>query len=57
MYYRDGLGTYSITEHKDGSATLRMSNNGNRLKKDYKTVASAKRALSRFCGGMPIWIK
>lgn len=42
--------TASITEHRDGTATLRISINGSRYsKKEYKSVKSAKAAWYRFC--------
>lgn len=56
LLYKDSCGSYSITEHRDGTATLRCRNSVNGYldhKKDYKTVRGAKTALSRYCGGMP----
>lgn len=52
-YYKDCLGSYSIETHTDGTATLRCFNGGNKVKKDYKSEQAAKRALSRYCDGMP----
>lgn len=55
-YYKDGCGTYSIEEHRDGTATLRCRNSSNYnldVNKIYKTVKGAKIALARYCGGMP----
>lgn len=54
--YKDYCGSYSIEVHRDGSATLRCRNNGNYnldYNRDYKNEAGAKRALSRYCDGMP----
>ena len=54
--YKDGCGSYSITEHKDGTATLRCRNNANYnldVNKKFATVRGAKAALSRYCDGMP----
>lgn len=45
--------TYSITEHRNGKATLKCYENGKRTKKEYKSLSAAKRALSRRCDGMP----
>lgn len=45
--------TYSITEHKNGKATLRCFENGHKERKEYNSLAGAKRALSRRCDGMP----
>lgn len=58
--YKDGCGSYSITEHSDGTATLRCRNNVNNhldVNKDYKSVRGAKTALARYCGGMPKEVK
>lgn len=60
IIYKDFYGTYSITQRRDGTATLRCRNatNGNLdVFKKYKTVQGAKRALSRYCDGMPYEIK
>lgn len=59
-YYKDGCGSYSITEHRDGTATLCCRNNVNYHldhKKDYNTVRGAQIALARYCGGMPEVVK
>ena len=56
IVYKDGCGSYSITTQKDGTAILRCRNSSNSnldYKKTYKSEVSAKRALSRYCGGMP----
>lgn len=56
LIYRDSCGSYSITAHKDGTATLRCRNSANYnldVNKRYKSVLCAKRALSRYCDGMP----
>ena len=56
--YKDECGTYSITVHNDKTATVRHNYNGKILfRKDYVSYESAKRALSRYCGGMPEPIK
>ncbi len=55
-FYKDYCGSYSITEHDDGTATLKCRNNANNnldVNKKYKSVMCAKRALSRYCDGMP----
>lgn len=60
LIYKDCCGSYSITPHKDGTATLRCRNNANGhldVNKDYQSVDGAKRALSRYCDGMPQQIK
>ena len=54
--YKDYCGSYSITEHRDGTATLRCRNSANNhldVNKRYKTVRGAQSALGRYCGGMP----
>ena len=53
--YKDWYGTYSITTHRDGTATLRCRNKWGQLnlKKDYKSEQGAKIALGRYCCGMP----
>lgn len=56
LVYKDYCGSYSITTHRNGTATLRCRNNANGkldVNKNYNTVKSAKSALSRYCGGMP----
>lgn len=54
IYYKDECGTYSITVHRDKTATVKHSGKGKKLfNKDYLNLESAKRALSRYCGGMP----
>lgn len=56
IIYKDYCGSYSITEHRDGTATLRCRNCANHnldVNKTYTTVDGAKRALSRYCDGMP----
>ena len=58
--YKDACGSYSITTHGDGTATLRCRNSANNnldVNKQYKNTMSAKRALSLYCGGMPSEIK
>jgi len=58
--YKDSCGSYSITEHADGSATLRCRNSANNhldVNKKYKNIAGARRALSRYCDGMPSTVK
>ena len=45
--------TYSIAEHVNGKATLKCYENGKRTKREYNSLAAAKRALSRRCDGMP----
>lgn len=55
LYY-DYCGWYRIVEHRDGTATMyhTLATNNQRIKiGDYKNIKSAKRALSRYCGGMP----
>ncbi len=54
--YKDYCGTYSVTEHRDGTATLRCRNCVTHTLdfiKTYKTVKGAKIALAKYCGGMP----
>lgn len=56
IIYKDYCGSYSITEHRDGTATLKCRNNVNHhldVNKKYNSVDGAKRALSRYCDGMP----
>ena len=49
-YYKDFCGaTASITEHRDGTATLVVCAGGKRTTKKYKNVKSAKSAWYRFC--------
>ena len=51
-YYKTAYGgTASITEHRDGSATLTVAVGMSREKVKCKSVTSAKRALSRRCDG------
>lgn len=60
LIYKDYCGSYSITKCADGSAVLRCRNSANGhldLNKRYSTINGAKRALSRYCGGMPKLIK
>lgn len=60
IFYKDFYGTYSITQRRDGTATLRCRNASNcnlDVCKKYKTIQGAKRALSRYCDGMPFEIK
>lgn len=45
--------SYSITEHRNGKATLKCYENGKRTKREYNSLTAAKRALSRRCDGMP----
>ncbi len=54
--YKDYCGSYSITEHRDGTATLRCRNSVNNhldVNKRYNSVKGAQIALSIYCGGMP----
>ena len=56
IIYEDCCGSYSITAHKDGSATLKCRNNVNYsldFCKKYKSFQCAKIALSKYCGKMP----
>lgn len=56
LVYKDSCGLYSITTHRDGSATLQCRNSSNGhldWNKKYKNTDGAKRALSRYCDGMP----
>lgn len=54
ILYKDECGTYSITVHTDKTATVRHNYKGAILfKKEYVGLDGAKRALSRYCGGMP----
>lgn len=47
-YYKDFYGaTAKITEKKDGTAILRISAGGKHWTKTYKTVRSARSAMSR----------
>ena len=57
-FYKDSCGTYSVETHRNGSATLRCCNPYGKLclRKDYRSGDSAKRALSRYCGGMPLLV-
>lgn len=49
-YYQDFCGaTASITEHKDGTATLRTCCGGKRTSKKYKNKKSALAAWRRMC--------
>jgi len=49
-YYRDFCGvTAKITEHNDGTATLKVSTN--KKAKKYKNVKSAQNAWYRLCNG------
>lgn len=60
IIYKDFYGTYSITQRRDGTATLRCRNattGSLDVFKKYKTVQGAKRALSMYCDGMPFEIK
>lgn len=60
IIYKDYCGSYSITEHRNGTATLRCRNNANNhldVNKVYVSVRGAKVALSRYCGGMPLEVK
>lgn len=52
--YKDENGTYSITVHKDKTATMKHMYNGVLYaKKSYTSYENAQRALYRYCGGMP----
>ena len=49
-YYKDFCGaTASITEHKDGTATLKTSAGLTKTKKKYKNKKSALAAWRRMC--------
>lgn len=51
-YYRGAYGTTaSISEHRDGTATLVVCAGYSKEKVECKSVTSAKRALSRRCDG------
>ena len=55
-FYKDWYGTYSIELHRNLTATLKCRNDSNGhldLNKTYKSELGAKRALSRYCDGMP----
>lgn len=54
-YYRDYFGTYRIIKHRNGTFTLVCRDRYGFLthKETHKTELGAKRALSKFCGGMP----
>lgn len=54
--YKDPFGSYSITEHANGAATLRCRNcisNTLDYNKTYNNVRGARIALAKYCGGMP----
>lgn len=54
MKFKDVNGEYTITVHRDKTATLKHYYKGVKLlKKDYVSLESAKNALSRYCDGMP----
>ena len=48
-YYKDYGVTASITEHKDGTATLKTSCGGKRMMKKYVSKKSALAAWKRMC--------
>ncbi len=49
-YYKDFCGaTASITEHRDGTATLRTSAGATKKSKKYKSKKSALAAWRRMC--------
>lgn len=48
-YYKDYGVTASITEHKDGTATLKTSCGGKRTSKKYANKKSAYSAWRRMC--------
>ena len=48
-YYKDYGMTASITEHRDGTATLKTCCGGKRIKKKYATRKSALSAWRRMC--------
>lgn len=54
LKYCDYAGTYRIIKHRDETATLVCRDRYGRLtnKKTYKNEHGAKRALSKFCGGL-----
>lgn len=58
-YYKDFCGTYSITEHRDGTATLKCyaypfyGGKVLGLCKTYKSEKGARIALGRYCCGLP----
>ena len=54
--YTDRFGLYTIQGDRNGSYTLFCYNKSNGhldYKRTYKTEDGAKRALSRYCDGMP----
>ena len=55
LKYCDYFGTYRIIKHRNGTFTLVCRDRYGflRYKRNYKTELGAKRALSRYCGGMP----
>ena len=56
--YKDGNGDYTITVHRDKTATVKHYDKGVKLlKKDCVSLESAKLVLSRYCDGMPSEIK
>lgn len=48
-YYKDYGVTASITEHRDGTATLKTSCGGTKKTKKYKNKKSAYAAWRRMC--------
>lgn len=55
LKYRDYFGTYRIIKHRNGTFSLVCRDRYGFLthKKAHKSENAAKRALSKFCGGMP----
>ena len=54
-YFRDFVGKYTITTHRNGTATVRHI--GYKFKKTYKTEHGARVALAKYCDGMPEEVK
>ena len=48
-YYKDYGVSASITEHKDGSATLKVNACGKKTSRKYKNFNSARQAWYRWC--------
>lgn len=59
LKYRDYFGTYRIIKHRNNTFSLVCRDRYGFLthKETHKTELGAKRALSKFCGGMPEKIK
>ncbi len=54
-HFRDFVGRYTITTHRNGTATVRHI--GYKFKKTYKTYNGARIALAKYCDGMPEEVK